>query len=438
MATAAGASRALQRLRWHGPATAALLGLPYGFREHGSMVRTDEGGGDVMVDCAACTRTARRVFCGGEHTLLRDPLTLGVYQLGACGLGFDHDNAAAYSADSRAYIRNLNLPGPASGVFPGCYHNLFRLNGGKCVAYGCGRQAPNDGQLLTGSVVENTQPLPTCMRFAEAAAGGHHSLCRTRAGEVWACGAGWQAQMGNGGLQPKNHVPLRIEGLPKVRKLATGYYHIFALSEDGQCFAWGCNEQGQLGGVADQLQVLSPQLLADLLPDLPSAQVQDVDGGYGHSVLLLGDGSVLTLGNHSEGQRCLDPDLDDVPRWNKVEGLSGPAQAIAAGNHHTLVLVNGIVYAFGSDEYGQVSGAGAPADGDADVQIWHPTIVKGLPSDDPVLMVSAGMYHSAAQTESGRIFIWGCGSNGQTGDTSLPSSSPLTEIRLADISHLCS
>eukprot|EP00445_Apocalathium_hangoei_P016995 CAMPEP_0203900928 /NCGR_PEP_ID=MMETSP0359-20131031/43145_1 /ASSEMBLY_ACC=CAM_ASM_000338 /TAXON_ID=268821 /ORGANISM="Scrippsiella Hangoei, Strain SHTV-5" /LENGTH=471 /DNA_ID=CAMNT_0050824501 /DNA_START=20 /DNA_END=1435 /DNA_ORIENTATION=+ len=385
--------------------------------------------------CEACFRKSARVFCGGEHTLLRDPHTLEVYQLGACGLGFDHDYPASGPS---AYCRKVPLSGPAQSVFAGYYHNLFKLTGGRCFAYGCGRQAPNDGQLMNGTDAEDTFPTATTTRFAEASVGGHHSVCRTMSGEVWNCGAGWQGQMGDGGLQYKNTAPKRLSGVPRIEKVAGGYYHNAALGEDGEWYAWGCNEQGQLGPRLDgrEAQIKSPVRLGDAVPELKGVPISAFDGGYGHSVILLGDGRILTMGNHSEGQRGLDPELDEAPSISEVSGLPGPAEAIAGGNHHTLIVVGGRVFAVGSDEFGQVGGRGEPPE-EHDQRRWQPQLVEGLPPDDPVVRVSAGICHSAAQTASGRVFLWGCGSNGQLGDSSLPAGGATREVVLNAIAQQC-
>eukprot|EP00928_Gymnodinium_smaydae_P070866 TRINITY_DN54615_c0_g1_i1.p1 TRINITY_DN54615_c0_g1~~TRINITY_DN54615_c0_g1_i1.p1 ORF type:complete len:481 (+),score=55.98 TRINITY_DN54615_c0_g1_i1:118-1443(+) len=389
-------------------------------------------------ECAECVRKAARVFCGGEHTLLRDPRTLEVYQLGACGLGFAHDDADA-AADAKNYERKVPLPNAAAAVFAGYYHNFFKLTNGRCYTYGCGRQAPNDGQLIIDADTEETTPVPTSVRFAEAVLGGHHSVCRTARGEVWASGAGWQGQMANGGLEYKNVVPLRIDSLPRVQKLSTGYYHNAALSDDGEWYVWGCNEQEQLGKKpAGEERILKPRKLSECVPELAGVRIQTIDGGYGHSVFLSSDGRVFTAGNHSEGQRGVSPEGDDIPPPGEVAGLGGPVEAIAAGSHHTLAVVKGRVMAFGSDEYGQVSGRGEPAEDSDDVASWRPCVVAGLPDNDPVVRVSAGICHSAAQTASGRVFLWGCGGNGQTGDGSLPTSSPTREIDMAAVAKRCS
>lgn len=325
----------------------------------------DDGGKEPF--CASCVAAAARVFCGGEHTLLRDPDTLAVFQLGACGLGFNHDDEEA-AKDPQAYEAQVPLPGPAIGVCAGSYHNLLKIVGGRCVAYGCGRQSPNDGQLANGSLSEDTLPVPACLRFADAAAGGHHSVCRTASGELWACGAGWQGQMGDGGLTYKNPEPRRVQGIPRVQRVSGGYYHNAALTEDDELYVWGCNEQGQLGIVSSvdasgqdegaPPQVSTPRPLREALPELNGCKARMFDGGYGHSLVLLEDGRLLTMGNHSEGQRAIDPDLEDPPPANEVTGLGGPVLSVAAGNHHTLAVVGGRVVAFGSDEYGQVGRAG--------------------------------------------------------------------------------
>lgn len=281
-------------------------------------------------ECVECTRRSARVFCGGEHTLLRHPQTLQVFQLGACGLGFNHSDESS-ALDAKSYEKKVPLHGPAASVHAGYYHNLVRLVGGKCMAYGCGRQAPNDGQLVNGSLDEAVAPIPTQMQFADAVPGGHHTIARTRKGEVWACGAGWQGQMGNGGLKYNNPEPLKVTGIPsRVEKLGGGYYHNAALTEDRQCYVWGCNEQLQLGPEDAGQQVPTPQLLTNLLPELRKLPaVKEFDGGYGHSVLLLEGGRLFTMGNHSEGQRAIEPDLEDAPLLTEVIGLPGHVKRLS-------------------------------------------------------------------------------------------------------------
>lgn len=42
-------------------------------------------------------------------------------------------------------------------------------------------------------------------------------------------------------------VPVRVQGLVNVKKVAVGAFHNLALVETGELWAWGNNEYGQLG-----------------------------------------------------------------------------------------------------------------------------------------------------------------------------------------------
>ena len=72
------------------------------------------------------------------------------------------------------------------------------------------------------------------------------------------------------------------------------------ISRDAHLFAFGCNNEGQLGVNDPKMRVTAaPLLVADLL----AYQVQPVQvacGGY-HTALVVADGSLFTWGRNSEG-----------------------------------------------------------------------------------------------------------------------------------------
>lgn len=85
---------------------------------------------------------------------------------------------------------------------------------------------------------------------------------------------------------------------------------------------------------------------------------------------------------------------------------------IAAGAQHYLCLTeSGIVYSFGRNDQGQL-GIGHTRD------TAQPTAVtKFIDLQEKVVQVAAGTAHSAAVTASGKVYVWGRGSEGQTGIT---------------------
>ena len=78
------------------------------------------------------------------------------------------------------------------------------------------------------------------------AAGREHLLCLTREGEVWALGANESGQLGDG-TQEGRMEARRVEGLRGVVAIAAGDAHSLALTGEGVLYAWGRNEYGQLG-----------------------------------------------------------------------------------------------------------------------------------------------------------------------------------------------
>lgn len=174
-----------------------------------------------------------RVFCGGEHTLVVAPGGV-LLQLGACGLGFD------WAKGTGNYVAKVPVAGPFKAVVAGYYHNILATMG-QCFSYGCGRQASNDGQLARSSTDEHTTPL-LVPSFAQGFCGGHHSVL-LMSNALRACGAGWQAQMGNGRMDYKNPnlQTVQISQALKTQLLGGVYYHN-AASGKGRCEVWGCNE----------------------------------------------------------------------------------------------------------------------------------------------------------------------------------------------------
>lgn len=83
--------------------------------------------------------------------------------------------------------------------------------------------------------------------------------------------------------------------------------------------------------------------------------------------------------------------------------------SINCGSKHTLLLSrDGDVYSWGYNQYGQ-TGHGQSALTD-----WEPSIIKGL-SGLKIVQVAAGEDHCLAVTETGEVFSWGRGLNGQLG-----------------------
>lgn len=100
-------------------------------------------------------------------------------------------------------------------------------------------------------------------------AGHYHSLAVTAEGELWAWGRNDEGQLGRGLLAPRQswNEPKRVEGLGNVKvraAFASGVISL-AVGDDGSMWTWGRSKRGQLGlgkGVVEAAQPSRVELLA--------------------------------------------------------------------------------------------------------------------------------------------------------------------------------
>jgi alpha-tubulin suppressor-like RCC1 family protein len=139
----------------------------------------------------------------------------------------------------------------------------------------------------------------------------------------------------------------------KVVDLATGTgcNHTLALCDDHTVFAWGCNARGQLG-LTHNNHCMTPQQI----PYLSDEKIEKIfcgGNGNGASFALTDSGDLFSFGWNENGQLG-HGDTNDRNAPQQVIRLEGVEQ-VAAGGHHTLVLDRrGRVFSFGGNKFGQL------------------------------------------------------------------------------------
>lgn len=231
------------------------------------------------------------------------------------------------------------------------------------------------------------------------AAGHHHTLALKSDGTVWAWGSNDQGQLGDGTTTNRN-LPVQVSGLADVVKVAAGGQHSFAVKRDGTLWAWGLNQSGQLGD-GSATRRLTP------VPISGVGNVVAIAAGTWHSVAATRDGALYTWGANNSGQLG---DGTSTPRSvpTLVSLLTGITR-VAAGSDHSIALksdgeVGGSVWTWGSNQYG------ALGDG---TNVVRRTPIKVLPL---ALSIGAGTHHSIAALADGSAVAWGSNTWGQLGD----------------------
>uniref|UniRef100_A0A3Q2QQI3 RCC1 and BTB domain containing protein 2 n=1 Tax=Fundulus heteroclitus TaxID=8078 RepID=A0A3Q2QQI3_FUNHE len=234
--------------------------------------------------------------------------------------------------------------------------------------------------------------------------------------EVFALGTNCSGCLGLGDLQSTIE-PRRIDVLcgKKIVSLSYGTGpHVVIATADGEVFAWGHNGYSQLGNGTTN-HGLTPALVST---NLISKRVTEVACGSHHTIALTSDGEVYAWGYNNSGQvgsgstanqptpRRVSSCLQNKVVYNIACGqLCSMAVLdngeVACGYAHTLALTDeGFVYAWGANSYGQL-GTGNKSNQALPILI----------NTDKERMVEVAACHtshtSAAKTQSGQVLMWG-------------------------------
>ncbi len=207
-----------------------------------------------------------------------------------------------------------------------------------------------------------------------------------------------------------------------------------AVGSDGNAYAWGYNNRGQLGnGTTSSYSQSTPVRVKTpdrkTYPDLPADFTYlQVSAGSSHSLALGSDGNVYAWGYNGNGQlgdgttayQRSAPVRVKTPDRNTYPDL--PADftylQVSAGSSHSLALgSDGNVYAWGRNGNGQL-GDGTSSSRYTPVRVKTPDrkTYPDLPADFTYLQVSAGWDHSLAVGSDGYAYAWGCNMYGNLGN----------------------
>ncbi|KAL7537849.1 hypothetical protein ACHAXR_012514 [Thalassiosira sp. AJA248-18] len=126
----------------------------------------------------------------------------------------------------------------------------------------------------------------------------------------------------------------------------SGIIHSVLLDRQGQAWAMGSNNNGQLC-LGDNEDRMIPQKI------LTAGRIVDVAIGGEHTLLLDDSGNVYGCGSNAVGQLGLGEGLIDSPTPTLLDGLNS-VSSISAGHSHSIFTADDGIYFTGSNEFGQL------------------------------------------------------------------------------------
>ena len=300
-----------------------------------------------------------------------------------------------------------------------------------------GNGAPLNGLSLPGPVLNSAGGC--CLdKLVDLQAGTAHTLALDALQRLWTWGDNSAGQLGIGSTSPAaSALPLqvptfvaRLPAAPQQESIAAEGGHALAVDASGAVWAWGVNNNGQLGignpgapncGVPPNNY---PCRTSPVQVALPGPAV-GVGAGDGHSLAVVGDcasgpGAAWAWG--ANGGQLGDGSTMGRNTPVQVHGplnmgfLDGVAKMVGGAGHTVALMCNGDVLAWGANNSGQL-GTGNTAAGLVPAPVVVPCVspprpLLGCPLTN-VVDVAAGAFHSLAVDANGDVWAWGNNTFGQ-------------------------
>lgn len=208
--------------------------------------------------------------------------------------------------------------------------------------------------------------------------------------------------------------PTRVGGVSgTIVQIATSNSDSYALTSDGEVFAWGVNSYGELGDGRQtpyETRAVKVAFPAGVrIVALPNPMPFDA------GLAIDSTGHVWGWGLNGDHDLCLPGLIETRPQQLPLSDVT-----LATGARtHALFYSKGTVFACGGGDAGELgNGSTAPS--------AAPTPVVGLPSGEKVTALTSSWEGSGALLADGSYFNWGYNAAGQLGNaTSADSAAPI-------------
>lgn len=252
---------------------------------------------------------------------------------------------------------------------------------------------PQSSEPTTNQMTNTTQPTPTTtlaepIKIAYADANQKKSAAVTDKGDLYI----W----GDGESRP-------IKVMENIKSVSLGNDFVMVLTNNGEVFAWGKNDKGQIGSGDTESQLFYEE------PVKIMENVKQIDAGASHALAISETGDLYVWGDNilgevgnglaQMGKGTISANKETVP----VKIMEDVKQA-SAGLHVTLAVTeNGDLFAWGWNDYGTIGNGEFLEEQGQDIIV----VLEPLNIMSNVKSVEIEFLTAAAVTEDNELYIWG-------------------------------
>ena len=211
-----------------------------------------------------------------------------------------------------------------------------------------------------------------------------------------------------------------------IENIYSGWEHSIATTKKGEIFTFGYNQSFQCGlpntNSFNQNSIPDPTNISELY----NIYSKSISCGNEHSLILTKNGEVYGIGSNEDGVLGYsDINLKSYKplliHFGDKEEYTKKIIKISSGTVHNLALTeNGKVFSWGAAMGGQLGHEEKflvkNSMNKKNYYITKPSIISSLADKKiNISKISCGEAHSIAMTNTGNVYSWGFGSNGQLG-----------------------
>lgn len=167
---------------------------------------------------------------------------------------------------------------------------------------------------------------------------------------LYAWGDNQYGQIGIGNNNGIINTPAKIDGITgNIKQIYTGEYSSYALTYDNSIYAWGSNQNGQLGLGLDNITVNTPAKINGI-----TGNIKEIINNSNSVYVLTDDNSLYLWGDNQNGELGLGAARPIVNTPVKIDNLGAVKNIYPAMFATFIVTTDNSLYASGANNYGQL------------------------------------------------------------------------------------